>query len=98
LKDAVTLVANHQERWDGSGYPVGLKGNEIPILARIFAVADVFDALISDRPYRTKISPLDAMEYLKFQANILFDPQIIKIFSVLYERPNFLSQMGFYEI
>lgn len=98
LKDAVTIVSNHQERWDGSGYPSGLKGTDIPILARIFSVADVFDALISDRPYHAKISPMDAMEYLKFQANILFDPQIIKIFSVLYERPNFLRQMGFYEI
>lgn len=98
LKDAVTVVANHQERWDGSGYPVGLKGNDIPILARIFTVADVFDALISDRPYHAKISPMDALEYLKFQANILFDPQIIKVFTTLYERPNFLRQMGFYEL
>lgn len=98
LKDAVTVVANHQERWDGSGYPAGLKGTDIPVLARIFTVADVFDALISDRPYHAKISPMDALEYLKFQANILFDPQIIKVFSTLYERPNFLRQMGFYEI
>ncbi len=98
LKEAVTVVANHQERWDGSGYPKGLKGKDIPILARIFAVADVFDALISDRPYHEKISPQDAVEYLKFQANILFDSDVIKAFTNLYERPSFLKQLGFYEL
>jgi putative nucleotidyltransferase with HDIG domain len=98
LKAAVTVVANHQERWDGSGYPKGLKGKDIPILARIFAVADVFDALISDRPYHEKVSPQDAVEYLKFQANILFDPDVIKAFLTLYERPSFLKQLGFYEL
>jgi len=98
LKDAITIVANHQERWDGSGYPKGLKGEEIPLLARIFAVADVFDALISDRPYHARISPLDAVEYLKFQANILFDPAVVRIFLDIYEKPNFLRSMGFYEL
>ncbi len=98
LKEAVTVVANHQERWDGSGYPKGLKNKDIPILARIFAVADVFDALISNRPYHEKVSPQDAVEYLKFQANILFDPDVIKAFTILYERPNFLKQLGFYEL
>jgi len=61
-------------------------------------VADVFDALISDRPYHARISPLDAVEYLKFQANILFDPAVVRIFLDIYEKPNFLRSMGFYEL
>ncbi len=98
LKDAVPVVAFHQERWDGSGYPEGLKGNDIPLLARIFAVADVFDALISDRPYHKGMPPQDAAEYLKFHANILFDSDVIKAFIKLFEQPNFLRKIGFYEL
>ncbi len=98
LRDAVGVVLNHQERWDGSGYPRGIRGEAIPVLARIFSVADVFDALISERPYHQKISPQDAHEYLKFQANILFDPEAVKIFSQLFEKPSFLRNLGFHEI
>ena len=98
LRDAVGVVLNHQERWDGSGYPRGIRGEAIPVLARIFSVADVFDALISERPYHEKISPQDAHEYLKFQANILFDPEAVKIFSQLFEKPSFLRNLGFHEI
>jgi putative nucleotidyltransferase with HDIG domain len=98
LRDAVRVVANHQERWDGSGYPHGIKGEAIPMLARIFSVADVFDALISDRPYHEKVSPQDAFEFLKFQTNIQFDPKVIKVFTKLYEKPNFLKNLGFHEL
>jgi putative nucleotidyltransferase with HDIG domain len=98
LRDAVRVVANHQERWDGSGYPHGIKGEAIPLLARIFSVADVFDALISDRPYHEKVSPQDAFEFLKFQTNIQFDPKVIKVFTKLYEKPNFLKNLGFHEL
>jgi len=98
LRDAVQVVANHQERWDGSGYPRGIKGEAIPLLARIFSVADVFDALISDRPYHEKVSPQDAIEYLKFQTNIQFDPNVIKMFTKLYEKPDFLKNLGFHEL
>ena len=98
LQDAVGVVANHQERWDGTGYPRGLKGENIPLLARIFSVADVFDALISDRPYHDKVSPQDAFEFLKFQTNIQFDPKVIKVFTTLYEKPNFLRNLGFNEL
>jgi len=78
LQDTLAVVRYHQERWDGSGYPVGLSGKDIPYLARIFAVADAFDALTSDRPYRTRIQPEEAIQYLREQAGILFDPQIVQ--------------------
>jgi response regulator RpfG family c-di-GMP phosphodiesterase len=78
LQDALSVVSAHQERWDGSGYPKGLAGEEIPQLARIFAVADVYDALVNDRPYRKKSTPEDALNYIVSQAGIQFDPQVVK--------------------
>ncbi len=78
LQDTLAVIRYHQERWDGSGYPVGLSGKDIPYLARIFAVADAFDALTSDRPYRAKIAKEEALQYLREQAGVLFDPQIVQ--------------------
>jgi putative nucleotidyltransferase with HDIG domain len=78
LQDTLPVIRYHHERWDGSGYPVGLKTNEIPIQARIFAVADVFDALTSKRTYRKKSSAEEAIQYIKDQAGILFDPLIVE--------------------
>ncbi|MBN2115021.1 MAG: GAF domain-containing protein [Anaerolineales bacterium] len=78
LQDTLPVIRYHHERWDGSGYPVGLKENEIPIQARIFAIADVFDALTSRRTYRKKQSAEEAIEYIKGQAGILFDPLIVE--------------------
>jgi len=77
LQECMPVVHSHHERWDGSGYPQGLKTHEIPIQARIFAVADVFDALTSKRSYRKKSTPEDAVEYLREHVNILFDPEIV---------------------
>jgi diguanylate cyclase (GGDEF)-like protein/putative nucleotidyltransferase with HDIG domain len=75
----VPIVRSHHEAWDGSGYPDGLKGEEIPIGARILTVVDCFDALASDRPYR-KALPLDkAMDFVKSRSGIQFDPAIVKI-------------------
>lgn len=79
LSDALTVIANHHERWDGSGYPIGLKEEEIPLLARIFIVADVFEALTSDRVYRKHISYSESLEYIKSQSGVLFDPKIVQI-------------------
>jgi len=78
LMDTLPVIRYHHERWDGSGYPIGLKGRDIPVQARIFAVADVFDALTSSRSYRTKSAPEDAVQYLREHANILFDEEIIE--------------------
>jgi putative nucleotidyltransferase with HDIG domain len=78
LQDAISVIRYHHERWDGSGYPIGLKGEEIPIQARIFTVADVFDALTSRRSYRTKSSAEEAIQYIKDQSGILFDPLVVE--------------------
>lgn len=80
LKEAITIPYYHHERWDGSGYPHKLKGEEIPLQARMFAVVDVWDALSSDRPYRRKMPHREVIEYLKKEAGHLFDPQIVEKF------------------
>ncbi len=81
LQGAVDIPYCHHEKWDGSGYPQGLKGEEIPLPARIFAIVDVWDALISDRPYR-EAWPLDkTMEYLREQSGSHFDPQVVEVFA-----------------
>jgi diguanylate cyclase (GGDEF)-like protein/putative nucleotidyltransferase with HDIG domain len=71
----VPIVRSHHEKWDGSGYPDGLKGEEIPIGARILSVVDCFDALTSERPYRRAMSPEDAIAYLKSEIGRSFDPR-----------------------
>ena len=91
LQDAITVVYGHHERWDGSGYPQALRGEEIPIEARIFAVADIFDALTSKRPYREEASESEALLYLKEQAGILLDPEVVAAFERLLKRGNIQS-------
>ncbi len=85
LRPALEIPLTHHERWDGSGYPRGLQGTEIPLVARIFAVIDVWDALTSDRPYRPAWSQQATLEYLKKNAGIQFDPEVVKIFLKLWE-------------
>lgn len=80
LRPAIDIPYGHHERWNGSGYPLGLSGSEIPLAARIFAVVDVWDALCSDRPYRNAWKREDVIAYLKKQAGEEFDPEIIKAF------------------
>lgn len=80
LQPALDIPYCHHEKWDGTGYPRGLKGHEIPIAARIFAVVDVWDAITSDRPYRTGWSKEDALEYIKEQSAKYFDPQVVEEF------------------
>jgi diguanylate cyclase (GGDEF)-like protein/putative nucleotidyltransferase with HDIG domain len=82
----VPIVRSHHERWDGSGYPAGLKGEQIPIGARILAVVDSFDALSSDRQYRRALSRWDAMEAVKKEAGILYDPKIVEVLEKLYPK------------
>ena len=87
LRPALDIPHCHHERWDGTGYPRGLKGEEIPLAARIFAVADVWDALTNDRPYRPAWSQEQALAYIKEQAGRQFDPQVVQAFlKVLEER------------
>ncbi len=80
LTRAVDIVLYHHEHWDGSGYPRGLKGIEIPLGARIFSVADNWDALRSDRPYRKAWPKCQVIEYIQENAGKLFDPAVVEAF------------------
>jgi len=80
LRPALAIPYCHHEKWDGTGYPRGLKGEEIPLAARLFAVADVYDALTSDRPYRKAWSREDAIAYIRQQAGTCFDPRVVEVF------------------
>lgn len=80
LRPATDIPYCHHEKWDGTGYPRGLKGEEIPLSARIFAVVDVYDALSSDRPYRPAWTKEKVKEYIQEQAGKHFDPKVIEVF------------------
>jgi HD-GYP domain-containing protein (c-di-GMP phosphodiesterase class II) len=77
---ACEYIRHHHERWDGDGYPDGLAGEQIPLGARIIAVADAFDAMTSDRPYRAALSRTAALEEVKRCAGAQFDPQVVEAF------------------
>lgn len=80
LQPALDIPYLHHERWDGSGYPLGLSGESIPFGARIFAIVDVFDALTSDRPYRKAWSVMDTVEYIYSLSGTHFDPYVVDAF------------------
>ncbi|MFN3742579.1 MAG: HD domain-containing phosphohydrolase [Anaerolineales bacterium] len=80
LRPALDIPYAHHERWDGKGYPRGLKGEAIPLAARIFSIVDVWDALTSDRPYRRAWSRERTLEYLRSQAGKMFDPTLVEFF------------------
>lgn len=73
-------ILAHHERWDGKGYPQGLKGEEIPLIARIISIVDAFDVMTNGRPYKMALKPMDALEELKACAGSQFDPQLVEIF------------------
>jgi HD-GYP domain-containing protein (c-di-GMP phosphodiesterase class II) len=92
LKEAKNLATYHHERWDGTGYPSGKKGEEIPLSARIMAVADVFDALVSKRSYKEPFPFEKAMDIIKEGAGTQFDPEIAEIFIESAEEARAISQ------
>jgi len=83
LADAAEIVLTHHERYDGSGYPMGLRGEDIPLGARICAITDTFDALTSLRPYRTPMSFEEALCYITSERGRYYDPQIVDMFTAL---------------
>ncbi len=80
LAPVAELIRQHHERWNGKGYPRGLRGEEIHILSRILAIADAYDAMTSDRPHRPALSPQEALKELKRCAGTQFDPQLVEVF------------------
>jgi len=85
LHDALDIPYCHHEKWDGTGYPRGLKDREIPLAARIFAVADIYDAVTSDRPYRKAWSRQQALDYIREQSGSHLDPEVVQAFLRMME-------------
>lgn len=79
-RQTLDIIRYHHERWDGGGYPEGLKGDQIPLVARLFSVVDVFDALTCDRPYRTAWLRTQALDFIRDQAGRQFDPGMVEAF------------------
>jgi HD-GYP domain-containing protein (c-di-GMP phosphodiesterase class II) len=86
LEGAMPILLYHHERYDGSGYPFGLAQDRIPLEARIFAVVDAYDAMTSERPYRKAVSPEEALQEIKANAGIQFDPQVVAAFEGVIRR------------
>jgi putative nucleotidyltransferase with HDIG domain len=80
LLPAIDIPRYHHEKWDGTGYPDGLQGEDIPFAARIFPVIDVYDALVSDRPYRRALPSNEVREHIRADAGKHFDPQVVEAF------------------
>ncbi|MBA1335356.1 MAG: Metal-dependent phosphohydrolase, HD subdomain [Firmicutes bacterium] len=76
----VEAVRHHHERWDGSGYPDGLRGENIPLFSRIISVADAYDAMVSGRPYKKAVSPFKALNEIFRCSGSQFDPELVKMF------------------
>ena len=86
LHPALAIPGDHHEKWDGTGYPHGLKEEKIPLSARLFAVVDVWDALRSDRPYR-KAWPVErVLDHIRSLSGTHFDPQVVRVFMALMEQ------------
>jgi len=86
LETAAKVVRSHHEMFDGSGYPEGLRGEEIPLAARVFAVVDAFDAMTTDRPYRAALSIDQAASEIERMAGTQFDPEVCRVFVPMCER------------
>ena len=91
LKPALQIPYYHHERWDGSGYPLGLKGEDIPLAARMFSVVDVWDALTSDRPYRRALGKEEALNLIISQSGTHFDPKVVEHFVKVLSNENLIN-------
>ncbi|NLD96563.1 MAG: HD domain-containing protein, partial [Synergistaceae bacterium] len=88
------IIEYHHEKWDGTGYPHGLKGEEIPFIARIMAIADVYDALVSERPYKGPIDHEKAVAIIVEGAGTHFDPVLVEAFLACADEFKSISQSG----
>jgi len=86
LNHIALYILHHHEWWDGTGYPMGLKGEEIPLNCRIISILDAYDAMTSDRPYRKALSCLEALEQIRQAGGKQFDPKIVEIFVAIIKR------------
>jgi putative two-component system response regulator len=80
MKHARLIAGGHHEKWDGTGYPLGVKGKDIPLEARLMALADVYDALVSTRPYKQPLSPDEARQIIQGGRGTQFDPVLVDVF------------------
>jgi len=80
MQHALNIIGTHHERWDGSGYPIGLKGKNIPLEGRLMAISDVYDALITERPYKKPFTHEDACKIIEDGAGTHFDPILVDVF------------------
>jgi HD-GYP domain-containing protein (c-di-GMP phosphodiesterase class II) len=94
LRAAAPCVLHHHERWDGHGYPTGSAGEDIPIEARVLAVADAYDAMTSDRPYRRALTPERAISELERCAGTQFDPDVVGVFAEAWRQGAFEQSTG----
>jgi HD-GYP domain-containing protein (c-di-GMP phosphodiesterase class II) len=94
-KGSAGRSSSPSERFDGSGYPAGLKGKEIPLAARIFAVVDVWDALLSETCFRKRWSPEKVLDHLRRASGVQFDPEVVSAFASLLEEDPSLSERPF---
>lgn len=85
LKDVIGGMRYHHERWDGKGYPLGLKGEEIPLVARVISVADTYDAMVSTRPYRKGLDPKKAFDEITRHGGTQFDPTVVRAFEQAFQ-------------
>lgn len=85
LQAGEIIAVTHHERWDGSGYPYGLKGDQIPLSGRIVALADIFDALTTERSYKKELPVEDALLLIVDNQSILFDPELVEVFNNTFE-------------
>jgi response regulator RpfG family c-di-GMP phosphodiesterase len=88
LKSALDIPYCHHEKWDGTGYPRRLKGEQIPLSARLFSIVDVWDALRSNRSYRAGWTEDQALEYIRSQTGIQFDPKAVEYFFQVLSQKN----------
>jgi len=89
LSGIANLILKHHERWDGCGYPLGIGGKEIPIECRILSIADAYDAMTSDRPYRKAMKQEETIAELQKNAGSQFDPELVDIFITILQNKNY---------